>query len=152
MYINVLRQLKKYGVDIKVWSADKLPKKDLVGGIRPPAELSEDIAESRHEPVLPFSSTASQIAQLLGGGAQLQGDLLWLSSGKYPINSIVEVPTQGGCFRVVNFSNYQDYSNLIVYELKGDDQHKHGEPIAGAERSVPDSVHLGSGSETGLRL
>lgn len=156
-YMDVSAMLSDYGVDILVWPANKLPNPDYQGGIRPPLKLSEQDAERRHEPVLPMSSVTSQMAQILAGGTELQGDLLWLSTDLFPINTIVEVPTQQGRFRVHNFSNYLDYSNLVVYELKGDDQHDYGESEesrgpTGTEGSISSSVHLGGSSQTGLRL
>ena len=84
----------------------------------------EKTAEKRHEPVVPVNQLTSQMMQILTGGSQTNADLMWLSSGVYPVNTVVKVPTQGGYFRVTNFSNYQDYSNLIIYELKGDDEHQ----------------------------
>lgn len=126
-FISVKRQLKKYGVDIKVWSADSFEGKPAYPGgptksINSLDDLKDEDAELRHEPVLPISSKTSQLASLIGGGRQLNGDLLWLSSKKYPMGTVVEVPTQGGRYKVTNLSNYQDYSELVEYELKGDDQ------------------------------
>lgn len=123
-YISVKSQLKKYGVDIKVWTAKDFHKQAYPGGPTidvTPDQLNDEDAELRHEPVLPVNNRTAQLARLMSGGSQLQGDLLWLSSGKYSEDTIVEVPTQGGRFKVTNHSNYQDYSDLIVYELKGDD-------------------------------
>lgn len=123
-YISVKKQLDRYGVDIKVWPATSFKKQAYPGGPTidvTPDQLRDEDAEKRHEPVLPANSRSSQLARLMTGGSQQQADLIWLSSGKYPENTIVEVPTQGGRFKVTNHSNYQDYSDLIVYELKGDD-------------------------------
>ncbi|MDX5121363.1 hypothetical protein SD938_11535, partial [Lactobacillus crispatus] len=80
----------------------------------------------RHEPVIPVNQLTSQLIQYLTGGTQTNADLMWLSSGKYYVHTMVNVPSQGGLFEVTNSSNYQDYSNLIIYELKGDDAHQHG--------------------------
>lgn len=77
-----------------------------------------------------MSDQTSVIAQVLAGGLEAQGDLIWLSTGTYPINTLIKVPTQGGVYKVVDSSNWKDYSNLVIYVLKGDSQHKHGEPIA----------------------
>lgn len=129
-YMDVTSMLDDYGVDIEVWKSDKphTGKKELVGGFYLSDEQStlpdEKTAEKRHEPVVPVNQLTSQMMQILTGGSQTNADLMWLSSGVYPVNTMVKVPTQGGYFRVTNFSNYQDYSNLTIYELKGDDEHR----------------------------
>lgn len=129
-YMDVTSMLNDYGVDIEVYKSQKphTGKKELVGGFYLSDEQStlpdEKTAEKRHEPVLPVNSMTSQIIQYLTGGTQTNADLLWLSSGKYYVNTVVKVPTQGGYFRVTNFANYKDYSNLTIYELKGDDEHQ----------------------------
>lgn len=124
-YINVNDLLKDYGTKVRVWSADDLkPRYEAGEEIKP--ELSDIKPDERNEPVLPFSSSTSQLATLISGGTETQADLLWLSSGDYPINSVVEVPSQGSKYRVMSRSNYTDYSNLIVYQLKGDDLHRNG--------------------------
>lgn len=129
-YIDVLSMLKDYGVDIKVYSAsaDKQDKPNLIGGI--PVDDDDDGTqappEERHEPVVPVNSMTSQLAVMLSGGVEKQADLLWLSSKLYPINTVVEVPTQGQKYKVTSYSNYQDYSQLVVYQLKGDDHHPNG--------------------------
>lgn len=122
-YMNVSKMLDRYGTDIKVWSTKIIPKAKRVAGVLKPADLSAVTPDLRHEPVLPWSSNSAGLVTYLNGGASLDVDLLWLSSGNYPKNSIVEIPTQGGKYRVVGIANYQDYSNLIVYQLKGDDAH-----------------------------
>ena len=129
-YMDVMPLLDYYGTDIEVWSADKAPKVQYVAGVKRPVELSDSDFEKRHEPVVPMSDQTSVIAQVLAGGIEAQGELLWLSTKVYPINTLVKVPTQGGIFKVTDYSNWQDYSNLVVYVLKGDSQHGHGEPIA----------------------
>lgn len=129
-YMDVTSMLDDYGVDIEVWKSDKphTGEKKLVGGFLMSDDQSTLIdgktAEKRHEPVVPVNQLTSQMMQILTGGSQTNADLMWLSSGVYPVNTVVKVPTQGGYFRVTNFSNYQDYSNLIIYELKGDDEHQ----------------------------
>lgn len=129
-YMDVMPMLDYYGTDIEVWSADKAPKTRYVAGVKQPVKLSDEDFEKRHEPVVPTSDQTSVIAQVLAGGLEAQGDLIWLSTGTYPINTLVKVPTQGGVYKVVDNSNWKDYSNLAIYVLKGDSQHKHGEPIA----------------------
>lgn len=129
-YMDVTSMLDDYGVDIEVWKSDKphTGEKKLVGGFLMSDDQSTLIdgktAEKRHEPVVPVNQLTSQMMQILTGGSQTNADLMWLSSGVYPVNTVVKVPTQGGYFRVTNFSNYQDYSNLTIYELKGDDEHQ----------------------------
>lgn len=129
-YMDVMPMLDYYGTDIEVWSADKAPKDRYVAGVKQPVKLSGDDFEKRHEPVVPMSDQTSMIAQIFPGGLQIQGELLWLSTKKFPVNTLVKVPTQGGIYKVVDFSNWQDYSNLVIYVLKGDSQHEHGQPIA----------------------
>ena len=129
-YMDVTSMLDDYGVDIEVWKSDKphTGEKKLVGGFLMSDDQSTLIdgktAAKRHEPVAPVNQLTSQMMQILTGGSQTNADLMWLSSGVYPVNTVVKVPTQGGYFRVTNFSNYQDYSNLTIYELKGDDEHQ----------------------------
>ena len=122
-YISVSSMLHDYGVDIKVWAASKIPKAKRVAGILQPVNLDQVEFEARHEPVLPVSANSAGLVAYLPGGAQLDVDLLWLSTGSYPKNTIVEVPSQGGKYRVTGLASYQDYSDLTVYQLKGDDEH-----------------------------
>lgn len=131
-YMDVTSMLDDYGVDIEVRKSDKphTGKKELVGGFLMSDDQStlidEKTAEKRHEPVIPVNQLTSQLIQYLTGGTQTNADLMWLSSGKYYVHTVVNVPSRGGLFEVTNSSNYQDYSNLIIYELKGDDAHQHG--------------------------
>lgn len=121
--------LNDFGVDIKVYpykSDSNKQKYHYVGGIKTPSDkITDDEVELRHEPVVP-NSRVSFMAQFLPGGEMKQADLIWISTKKYPINTVVEVASQGGKFRVMNYANYQDYSDAIIYELKGDDKHPNG--------------------------
>lgn len=119
-YIAVNSLLAKYGTNIKVWRPNQ-SKPKYVAGVR--VDNQTEAPEERCEPVLPYSSRSAALAAIYSGGVQLDVDLLWLSTADYPKNTVVEVPTQGGKYRVVGKSNYQDYSDLIVYQLKGDDEH-----------------------------
>lgn len=123
-FISFKDLLEEYGVDIKVYPYDKpssKPHYHYVGGIKVDDTLVD--AESRHEPVLPNNAQNSLMAQFLSGGEMTQADLRWISSKKYPINTKVEVSSQGGTFRVVSCSDYQGYSDVVIYGLKGDDKH-----------------------------
>lgn len=119
-YIAVNSMLAKYGTNIKVWRPSQ-SKPRYVAGVR--VDNQTEAPEERCEPVLPYSSRSAALVAIYSGGVQLDVDLLWLSTADYPKNTVVEVPTQGGKYRVVGKSNYQDYSDLIVYQLKGDDEH-----------------------------
>ena len=101
MYIRFKRQLRKFGVDLTVYPYDspaKKPHYHYVGGVRV-SENDESKPEpvNLHEPVVPANSQSSFMMQLL--------------NQKY---------------RVTNFSNYQGYSDVIIYELEGDDKHPDG--------------------------
>lgn len=119
-YIAVKSVLESYGTNIKVWRPSQ-SKPRYIAGVR--VGNQTETPEERCDPVLPYSSRSAALAAVYSGGAQLDADLLWLSTADYPKNTVVEVPTQGGKYRVVGKSNYQDYSDLIVYQLKGDDEH-----------------------------
>lgn len=128
MYIKVKRLLKKYGVDLQVWSYDKIKQSDdtsfLFGDDEPAgADLSQIEPDKLHEPVLPVSSSDTQLAQIITGGIELQNNLIWLSSGDYPVDSIVKISTQDGTYKVTGRSSYHGYSDLIIYSLKGDSAH-----------------------------
>lgn len=129
-FISFKGMFEEYGVDIKVYPYIKpssKPHYHHVGGIKVPSDDDTPVdAESRHEPVLPNSAQSSLMAQFLSGGEMTQADLLWISSKKYPINTKVEVASQSGTFRVVSCSDYQGYSDVVIYELKGDDKHLDG--------------------------
>lgn len=50
-----------------------------------------------------------------------------MSSKLYPTNSVVEVPSQPGQkYRITGNSNFQGYSDVVIYALKGDDKHPNG--------------------------
>lgn len=129
-YLVFKNMLKEYGVDIVVYPYSKssdMSHFHYVGGIKVNDGETDLIKkETRHEPVLPANSQSSILGQLLSGGVKAQIDLIWISSQLYPINTIVDVPSQGSKFRVINYSNYQDYSDVVIYGLKGDDQHPEG--------------------------
>lgn len=124
LFIDVKGMLANYGTDITIYAPNS-GKYEYVGGIKVPLE-DEGEPEQRHEPVIPASSRASMLGMIFAGGTQVNADLVWLSSGKYPVGTVVDVPTQGGKYRVVSYSNYTDYSNLIEYALKGDNEHPDG--------------------------
>lgn len=126
-FLSFKDMLQEYGVDITVYpysSPAKNPKFHYEGGIKVPDEEDDLVkSETRHEPVLPFNSQSSFMAQFLAGGVKTQVDLVWISSKQYPMGTTVDVPSQNGKYRVVSYSNYQDYSDVIIYQLKGDDKH-----------------------------
>lgn len=126
-YLSFKDMLQEYGVDITVYpysSPAKRPKFHYEGGIKVIDEEDDLVKpETRHEPVLSANSHNSFMAQFVAGGTKTQVDLIWLSSKKYPRGTTVDVPSQEGKYRVVGYSNYQDYSDVIIYELKGDDKH-----------------------------
>lgn len=129
-YLSFKEMLAEYGVDITVYPNSKNSDKShyhYVGGIKVPDEQGALIEpEKRHEPVLPLNSKNSIMAQFLSGGAKETTDLIWISTKLYPMQTIVEVASQNGKFRVVNYSNYKDYSDVVIYGLKGDDKHPEG--------------------------
>lgn len=129
-YLSFKDMLQEYGVDITVYpysSPAKKPKFHYEGGIKVTDEEDELVKpETRHEPVLSANSHNSFMAQFVAGGTKTQVDLIWLSSKKYPKGTTVDVPSQEGKYRVVGYSNYHDYSDVIIYELKGDDKHVEG--------------------------
>lgn len=127
-HIKTRHMLKKFGVDLQVWSYDKIKQTDdtstLFGDDEPAnLDLSTVEPDELHEPVFPPNPT-SAILQAIGGGAELQCDLVWLSNHKYPDNSIVKVSTQDGKYRITGHSSYDGYTdNFIAYTLKGDSEH-----------------------------
>ena len=128
MYIKVKRLLKKYGVDLQVWSYDKIKQNDdtssLFGDDEPTGtDLSSIKPDKLHEPVLPVSSSGTMLAQIITGGVESQNDLIWLSTGDYPQDSIVKISTQDGTYKITGRSSYHGYSDLIIYSLKGDSAH-----------------------------
>lgn len=129
-YLAFKDMLNEYGVDITVYPYSRpsgMPPFHYVGGIKVNNGETDLVKkETRHEPILPANSQSTILGQFLSGGVKAQIDLIWISSQLYPINTIVDVPSQGGKFRVINLSNYQDYSDVVIYGLKGDDQHPEG--------------------------
>ena len=128
MFLKVANILKKYGVDLKVWSYDKIKQSDdtssLFGDDEPTGtDLSSIEPDKLHEPVLPVSSSGTMLAQIIAGGVESQNDLIWLSTGDYPQDSIVKISTQDGTYKVTGRSSYHGYSDLIIYSLKGDSVH-----------------------------
>ncbi|MGO2858849.1 hypothetical protein LASUN_13030 [Lentilactobacillus sunkii] len=118
--------IRRKGVDINVWSADRL--RDASDGPHdgiPGQETTNNIEpEQRHEPILPYSTFAHSLV-MAAGGAQSNVQLLWVSTQLYPDNTIVEIPSQGGKYKATHTSNLQDYSDVVIYELEGDDEHQH---------------------------
>lgn len=129
-YISFQAMINDYGVDLTVTPYDGSDdtKYKWIGGERVPVDDDAKAEpEQRHEPVLPFNTSNSFMAQFVSGGALTQADLLWISTKLYPIQSIVEIPSQPGeKYRIINRSNYQGYSDVVIYELKGDDEHQDG--------------------------
>lgn len=130
-YISFKDMVNSFGVDLKVTpyvSPAKKPHFHYVGGEKvEDGETSTVQPETRHEPVVPFNSQTSFMAQFLPGGEMEQADLLWISTKLYPKNTIVEVPSQPGQkYRVVDSGNWQGYSDVVIYVLKGDAKHPYG--------------------------
>lgn len=114
MYIRTARLLHKYAVPIKVHVANGNMQYDDLGNAIP----GKATIEERNEPVVPTGDGLA--AALITGGTLSEADLIWVSTKLYPMNTIVDVPSQGGTYRVQKISNYHDYSDAVVYELKGD--------------------------------
>lgn len=130
-YISFKDMINEFGVDLTVTpyvSPSKSPHFHYVGGERiEDDETPTAKPETRHEPVVPPNTVGSLLGQFVSGGEIEQADLLWISTKLYPKNTIVEVLSQPGQkYRVVNSSNYQGYSDVVIYELKGDDKHPNG--------------------------
>lgn len=130
-YISFKKMVNSFGVDLTVTpyeSPAKKPHFHYVGGERiEDDETPTAQSEARHEPVVPFNPQDAFMAQFLSGGEMEQGDLLWISNKLYPKNSIVEVPSQPGQkYRVVDSSNWQGYSDVVIHVLKGDAKHPDG--------------------------
>lgn len=130
MYLKFKRIIRKYGVDLTVYpysSPKNQPKFHYVGGRRVPVEDDKQPEPLKlHEPVAPPDKTSFS-AQFVNGGELTQADLIWVSTHKVPINSIVEVPSQPDTkYRVTDYANYQAYSDAAIYLLKGDSQHQDG--------------------------
>lgn len=130
-YIPFADMLDSFGVDLTVTpyeSPANKPHFHYVGGERiEDDETPTAQPEARHEPVVPFNPQDAFMAQFLSGGEMEQGELLWISTKLYPKNSIVEVPSQPGQkYRVVDSSNWQGYSDIVIYVLKGDAKHPYG--------------------------
>ena len=130
-YISFKDMINSFGVDLTVTpyeSPANKPHFHYVGGERiEDDETPTAQPKVRHEPVVPFNPQDAFMAQLLPGGEMEQGDLLWISNKLYPKNSIVEVPSQPGQkYRVVDSSNWQGYSDVVIYVLKGDAKHPDG--------------------------
>ena len=77
-YIAVKSLLERYGTNIKVWRPSQ-SKPRYVAGVRVGNQTSET-PEERSDPVLPYSSRPAALAALNSGGAQLDDDLLWVST------------------------------------------------------------------------
>lgn len=130
-YISFTDMINSFGVDLTVYpyqSPAKSPHLHYVGGEKVLDDDSpQQQPEQRHEPVVPPNALNSFSAQFVSGGEMEQADLLWISTKLYPKNTVVEVPSQPGQkYRVVNSSNLQGYSDVVIYELKGDDKHPDG--------------------------
>ena len=129
-FLSFKDMLQEYGVDIVVSpysSPTKKPKFHYEGGIKvPDVKDIQDVLETRHEPILPLNSQSAFMTQFLSGGVMTQGNLIWLSTKKYPKGTVVDIKSQGGKYRVVDYSNYRDYSDVVIYQLKGDDKHSNG--------------------------
>lgn len=130
-YIPFADMLDSFGVDLTVYPYDSPAKKahfHYVGGEKiEDDETPTAQPEARHEPVVPFNPQDAFMAQFLSGGEMEQGELLWISTKLCPKNSIVEVPSQPGQkYRVVDSSNWQGYSDIVIYVLKGDAKHPYG--------------------------
>lgn len=130
-YMSFKRLVRKFGIDIKVYPYQDPSKTKhyhyVAGDLVQDEEQEEAQPIQLHEPVVPFSSHDSFMLTFMNGGTSDRADLLWISNHLYPDNTIVEVPSQPGQkYRVVNHSSYLGYSDVVIYELKGDDHHPDG--------------------------
>lgn len=123
-FMDVSDMIADFGesVTIKVWKPSD-DNQAYIGGPTDVVDTSDETAEIRHEPVLPINSNSSLGRKIIAGGGQLEGKLVWYSTGDYPSGTIVEVPSQCGYYKVTTYGRYQDYSNFYEYVLDGDGQH-----------------------------
>lgn len=128
MKLHMAGLIRQFGVDISVWSADSLKGDHTpVDGIPVKKATVTVTPDSLHEPVIPHSTSYDSFSQALmmaAGGSQSDYDLLWVSTHKYPKDSIVHVPSQGGKYRLTDVTDWRDYSDVIIYQLKGDDKNQ----------------------------
>lgn len=130
-YISFADMLNEFGVDLTVTpyqSPAKTSHFHYVAGEKvEDDETPTAQPEQRHEPVVPASSHNALMTEFMTGGAVEQADLIWYSTKLYPKQSIVEIPSQPNeRYRIINSSNWQGYSDVVIYELKGDDKHPDG--------------------------
>ena len=126
MKMKMAPLLKKYGVDIEVWPADALKGNndpEIVDGIPVKKATASVEPEHRHEPIVPYS-TFTQQWMLAAGGNQSNFDLMWFSTKLYPQGTVLNIPSQGGKYRVTDIENLLDYSDVVGYQLKGDDHNQ----------------------------
>lgn len=121
--MDVSDLLDEFGTDIKVWQNSDRPVQAYPGAPTDYLDTSNEAAEKRHEPVLPLSSNSALGRQILAGGGELQGKLVWYSKGRFKTGSRVYVPSQMGYYKVTSFSTYEPYSDFYEYVLESDDHH-----------------------------
>lgn len=131
-YIDASELMKTFGVKFTVY-----PKAE--GGHREngrwiPAPDPEPIEVV--EPIFPLGrvSAYSQMLLTRDVGDMERYELEWLSSGKYPLGTVVV--HNGRRLVVRNSDDYKDYSNLTIYYLSADSEDNLGgdgdDPDAGA--------------------
>lgn len=132
-FLPVGNLIHYYGRDINVFV---LPEAKRVDGVWDKPKLSDITPLKKHEVVVPASALQEWTAQFVAGGGNLVGDVLWLSLGDYPkLRTIVQIASSGKYFKVMDGSafghklpngGYEGYSDLKIYQLKGDSENPLG--------------------------
>ncbi|RVU70165.1 MULTISPECIES: hypothetical protein [Lactobacillus] len=128
-YMSFKSMLDSFGVDLTVYPHDKSkPSYRYLGGRKIPVEGTTAPEPIKvHEPVVPANQFSAILSSYVDGGNLEEYDLLWFSSGKYAIDTVIQVPSQGNRkYKVVDMSDWQGYSDVCIYMLKGDAEHPNG--------------------------
>lgn len=121
-YLDVASLLEQFGTELNVYPASNAG--EWVDGHWIADEASEPI--KLYEPVIPLGRIGaySSMLTLQDTGNREHYEAEWLSSGNYPMGTVVK---HGDTTLVVrNKDDYTDYSNVTVYYLSADSDDGNG--------------------------
>ncbi|KRK40800.1 hypothetical protein [Loigolactobacillus bifermentans] len=124
-YLDLTSLLATFAVDVTVYPPEpKEPGKWVDGAWQEPVQ-----AEPVHlkEPVVPNSRVGlySLNALIRETGVEIRYELVWISKGDYPIDTVVE--HRGKRYLVRYVKDLKNYSNVSIYYLEAEENQQNGE-------------------------
>jgi len=120
MNIKMERVIKKFGVPLEIYSADKLTG-DTNGGFETSKPISSIIPDIVKWPLVPYGTFGNQ-NQIRNTGSDMDYDYEMVGTKLYPVDSVVVDTRTKTKLWIKHVSDLQGYSDSIIYDLKASDK------------------------------